>query len=62
MAGVTVTIDGTKSQPEPQHRQTAAGFYKFTGLGFDTYTVTPFLENYGFTPPFRISNHSIYRY
>ena len=52
MAGVTVTIDGTESQPDTAQTD-PSGFYTFTGLGFDTYSVTPFLENNGFTPPFR---------
>jgi len=52
MAGVVVTIDGLKGQPETTLTD-GTGFYEFTGLGFDTYTVSPFFEGYGFTPPFR---------
>ena len=52
LSGVLVTIDGLKSQPATAFTD-SAGFYQFTGLGFDTYTVTPFLDGYGFTPPFQ---------
>ena len=52
LPGVLVTLDGLKSQPATAFTD-SAGFYQFTGLGFDTYTVTPFIEGYGFTPPFQ---------
>jgi outer membrane protein assembly factor BamB len=52
LSGVLVTIDGLISQPETLLTD-VTGFYQFTGLGFDTYTVTPFIEGYGFTPPFQ---------
>ena len=52
LSGVLVTLDGLKSQPATAFTD-SAGFYQFIGLGFDTYTVTPFIEGYGFTPPFQ---------
>jgi outer membrane protein assembly factor BamB len=52
LSGVLVTLDGLKSQPETALTD-GTGFYQFSGLGFDTYTVTPFIEGYGFTPPFQ---------
>jgi outer membrane protein assembly factor BamB len=52
LPGVLVTLDGLKSQPATAFTD-STGFYQFTGLGFDTYTVTPFIEGYGFTPPFQ---------
>jgi len=52
LSGVLITIDGLKSQSATAFTD-STGFYQFTGLAFDTYTVTPFLEGYGFTPPFQ---------
>jgi len=52
MPAVSVTIDGLKS-PQETTLTDDTGFYQFTSLGFDTYTVTPFFEGYGFTPPFQ---------
>ena len=52
MLNVQVTIDGIKGQPETTLTD-GTGFYEFTGLGFDTYTVTPFSDGFGFTPPFK---------
>lgn len=52
MSGVSIAIDGLKSSEETTLTD-GAGFYKFTGLGFDTFTITPFYEGYGFTPPFQ---------
>jgi len=52
MSGVLVSLGGLKSQPVTTLTD-STGYYQFSGLGFDTYTVTPFLEGYGFTPPFQ---------
>jgi outer membrane protein assembly factor BamB len=52
MSGVSIAIDGLKSSEETTLTD-GTGFYKFTGLGFDTFTITPFYEGYGFTPPFQ---------
>ncbi|MCX5895090.1 MAG: PQQ-binding-like beta-propeller repeat protein [Proteobacteria bacterium] len=52
MPGVTVTVDGLNSTPETTLTD-GTGFYQVSGLGFDTYTVTPFFAGYGFTPPFQ---------
>jgi hypothetical protein len=52
MPSVAVTIDSTQS-PQETTLTDGTGFYAFTGLGFDTYTITPFIEGYGFTPPFQ---------
>ena len=52
LSGVLITLDGLKSQPATALTD-STGFYQFTRLGFDTYTVTPFIEGYGFTPPFQ---------
>jgi len=52
LSGVLISLNGLKSQPATALTDTT-GFYQFTGLGFDTYTVTPFIDGYGFTPPFQ---------
>ncbi len=52
ISGVSITLDGLKSS-EKITLTDGTGFYKFTGLGFDTFTITPFYEGYGFTPPFQ---------
>jgi len=52
IANVSVTLDGRNTVPVTTTTD-GSGTYSFSGLSFDTYTVTPFLEDYGFTPPFR---------
>lgn len=52
LANVTVTLDGEKSVPITTTTD-GSGDFSFAGLSFDTYTITPFLEDYGFSPPFR---------
>ncbi|MCP4626019.1 MAG: PQQ-binding-like beta-propeller repeat protein [bacterium] len=52
LSSVAVTIDGLNTVPETATTD-ANGSYTFTGLSFDTYTITPVLQGYGFTPPFQ---------
>jgi protocatechuate 3,4-dioxygenase beta subunit len=52
VSGVTVTIDGVNTVPASTVTD-ASGQYAFTGLSFDTYSITPSLQGYGFTPPFQ---------
>jgi hypothetical protein len=55
MSGITVTISGLNQEPETTQTD-GTGFYEFTGLGFNTYTVTPFYAGYSFTPSFQEVN------
>ena len=48
--GVTVTLGGAASATT---RTDASGSYSFTGLAAGSYTLTPGLEGYSFTPPAR---------
>lgn len=52
LSGVSVKLESTLS-PTASTTTGADGAYSFAGLGYDTYTVTPTLSGYGFTPPFR---------
>ncbi len=48
LPGVTITLGGTASRTTTTN---ANGNYSFTGLGNGSYTVTPALLSYAFTPP-----------
>ncbi len=51
LGGVTITLDGEKTIPETTTTD-STGSYSFTGLSFDTYTITPSFDGYGFDPSF----------
>jgi len=49
LSGVTITLDGEKIVPTTTTSD-ANGQYAFSGLSFDSYTVTPSFSGYGFEP------------
>ena len=51
LEGVLITIEGTTSKVSSSTTTDANGQYEFSGLGYDTYTITPSRDGYGFDPP-----------
>lgn len=48
---VVVSIEGENTQYTATATTNSNGEYSFTGLGYDTYTIIPALDGYGFDPP-----------
>ncbi len=53
LAGVNILLEGDNLGYKSSQVTDSNGKYEFTGLGYDTYTITPSFTGYGFTPPFR---------
>ncbi len=52
VSGATVVLEGDQTNRTSTSTD-SSGRYSFTGLSYDTYTITPSLANNGFTPPFQ---------
>ncbi|MEI6126307.1 MAG: PQQ-binding-like beta-propeller repeat protein [Pseudomonadota bacterium] len=50
VADVVVTIEGATTKISSTTTTNSSGVFSFTGLGYDTYTITPELAGYSFDP------------
>jgi len=53
VSGATVSIETDDGTVDETTTTNALGYYEFTGLSFNTYTITPSKSSTGFTPPYK---------